>query len=67
MIDAFYGLIDSSSPDWFVFFLDFLFLCFSLGNQRKTIESTQPKPKETNGNRRKPKEIKGYQRIPEEK
>jgi len=58
--------------------LDFLFLCFSLGNQtkpeeikgnqRKTIESTQPqtkenhrKSKETKGNQRKPKETKGNQ------
>jgi hypothetical protein len=46
--------------------LDFIFLCFSLGNQtkpkenkgnlRKTIESTQPQTKE---NQRKSKETEG--------
>jgi hypothetical protein len=73
MIDAFYGLMDSSSPDWFVFSLDFLFLCFSLGNQtkpkenkgnqRRTIESNQPQIKEK---QRKSTETEEKQRKPKE-
>ena len=70
MIDAFCELIASLNFPWLVcLFLGFSFPLFlpwkpnktkgKQGNQRKTIESTQPQTKE---NQRKPKEIKGNQR-----
>ena len=64
---------------WFVFSLDFIFLCFPLGNQtkpkentrnpRKTIESTQPQTKENQRNtvESTQPQTKEHQRKPKER